>query len=282
MIVAKRDGAGFALLAVLWLVAALSVMLTGMLHVIRSEVAIATQERKGLVDGALADAAIRHTLQELNNNKTGSLKSIQRRDFTLFDREIRVEAIPLNGLIDFNAASVELLADAFEFGAQLPRQEAQRLAGAAVEYRNRKGTQGQPLRFHSVEDLLNLPGLSYGVYAKLRCCTTVDITGSGRVNPLAANTKTLAILAKGDESIARQLAASRLVDADNIDITRLTANHIDMAPTSYLTIRANVKTSDNTRSAKVWRVDVGAPSSYGLPWKTLAIDKNPSDDSNLN
>jgi general secretion pathway protein K len=229
----------------------------------------------------LADAAIRQTLQELNNNKIASLKSIQRRDFTLFARDIHVEAAPLNGWIDLNAASVELLRDAFEFGAQLPRQEAQRLADAAVDYRNRKGTQGQPLRFHSTEDLLNLPGLGYGIYAKLKDCITVDIIGNGRVNPLAANAKTLAILVKGDESIARQLAASRLVDADNIDITRLTANHIDMAPTSYLTIRAIVKTNDSANSVKVWRVDVGA-QSHGLPWKTLAVEKNPADDSNLN
>jgi general secretion pathway protein K len=279
--IVKRHDGGFALLAVLWLVAALSIMLTGTLHVIRSEVAIATQVRNGLVDGALADAAIRQTLQELNNNKIASLKSIQRRDFTLFTRDIHVEVTPLNGSIDLNAASLELLADAFEFGAQLPRQEAQRLAGAAIDYRNRKGSQGQPLRFHSTEDLLNLPGLGYGIYAKLKSCITVDITGSGRVNPLAASAKTLAILAKGDESIARQLAASLLVDADNIDITRLTANHIDMAPTSYLTIRANVKTDDNAKAEKLWRVDVGGPS-YGLPWRTLAIEKNPADGSNLN
>jgi general secretion pathway protein K len=279
--IGKHHGEGFALLAVLWLVAALSVMLTGMLHVIRGEVVIATQVRIGVVDGALADAAILQALQDLNNNKIASLKSIQRRDFTLFAKEVRVQAIPLNGLIDLNAASLELLADAFEYGALLPRQEAQRLAGAAVEYRNRKGAQGQPLRFHSTEDLLNLPGLRYGIYAKLRSCITVDFTGSGRVNPLAANARTLAILAKGDESIARQLAASLLVGADNIDITRLTANHIDMAPTSYLTIRAEVKTNDNANSVKVWRVDIGGPS-HGLPWKTLAVEKNPVDDSNLN
>jgi hypothetical protein len=54
-----------------------------------------------------------------------------------------------------------------------------------------------------------------------------------------------------------------------------------MAPTSYLTIRANVKTNDNANSVKVWRVDVGA-QSHGLPWKTLAVEKNPADDSNLN
>ena len=57
---------GIALLAVLWMVAALSIMLAGLQQVVRGEVRIAGQVRTNAVSTGIADAAILLTLQALD------------------------------------------------------------------------------------------------------------------------------------------------------------------------------------------------------------------------
>lgn len=260
------------MIAVLWIVAALSVMVSGMLHAIRGEVAVATHVRSAVAADAVADAAIRLTLQEILNARVTSQKAIQRRNFPLFGKQVTVDTVPITGSIDLNNASLALLADTFEFAASVERQRAQLLAASVIEARERKNDQGVALKLHAKEDLLRLPGVTYDIYAKLKDCITVDLAGNGRVNPLAASSQTLAILAKGDVAAARQMAASLQIAAENIDITKLTANYIDMAPTSFLTIRAIVKIDADTDWVKDWRVDLASPS-HGLPWRTLGIDR---------
>jgi general secretion pathway protein K len=262
---------GIALLAVLWLVAALSIMITGLQKVVRGEIQIASQFRNSVIGEGLADAAIRLTLQDLTADKSKTFKSIKYKTVSVFGSDISVEIIPLNGYIDMNSASVGLLADTFEYGGGLSKEVALRLAVSAVEARDQKSVSGVPLRFHAIEDLLRLPGVDYDVYAKIKSYLTADIASSGRVNPLAASEGVLAILAKGNLAQVTQLLESRRSSPESIDTTALTANHIDMAPTSYLLIRAVTVAQDNINLARTWRVDLSAPS-YGLPWRVLGID----------
>lgn len=269
----KGTARGVALLAVLWLVAALSIMLSGMLHVVRGEIGVAGQSRTSVINSGLAEAAIRVMLQELVADKSAAIKSVQTRTITVFGNEVRVEATPLNGQIDLNNAPVSLMADAFEYGGGASREEAQRLAASAVEARDRKNAQGEPVRFHATEDLLRLNELDYDMYARLKTVFTVDTVGSGRVNPLAASLPTLAILAKGNQARAQQLLESRLSSPEFMDTTTLTATHIEMTPTSYLAIRATLSPQDNVSFARTWRVDLASPA-YGLPWRVLGVEQN--------
>ena len=263
---------GVALLAVLWLVAALSVMLIGMQHAVRGEIRIASQLRNGVVGNGIADAAIRLTLQGLASEKNKSIKSPQTKTVLVFGNEVKVEVIPLNGYVDLNSAPLSLLADAFEYAGGVSKETAQRLAANAVDARNRKSVDGTPARFHAVEDLLLLAGVDYPVYAKMKSCLTAEIVGSGRINPLAASVATLVILAKGDLARAQQLFASSLSNPDAMDTTSLAATHMDIAPTTYLTIRATTLMQDKTGLERTWRVDVSS-SAYGLPWRVLSVDQ---------
>lgn len=262
---------GVALLAVLWLVAALSIMLTGLQYAVRGEIRVANQVRKSVVSNGLADAAIRLTLRELEIGKSRAIKFVQTKTLTVFGNEVKVEVIPLNGYIDLNSAPMSLLADAFEYGAGVPRQDAQRLAANVMETRDRKSAEGIPARYHAVEDLLRPGGLDYNVYAKIKSSLTADIVGSGRINPVAASLDTLTILAKGDQGRAQQLFASRLSNPDSMDTTSFAANHIEIAPTSYLVIRATTLMPDHTGLERTWRVNMSSPA-YGLPWRVLSID----------
>lgn len=267
------NGQGVALLAVLWLVAALSIMIAGMLHVVRSEVHIASQSRNSVINNALAEAAIRLVLQELVFDKNKATRSIQTKTIVLFGSEVKVEVIPLNGSIDLNNAPSSLLADAFEYGGGTSKQEAQRMATSVIEARGQKDLRGTPVRFHAIEDLLRLNGLDYDIYARLKNVFTVDIVGSGRVNPLAASMSTLVILAKGDHTRAQQLLESRLSNSESMDTTTLTAAHIEMVPSSFFSIRATLPMQDNVSLVRTWRVDTASPA-YGLPWRVLGVDQS--------
>ena len=275
----KSRAQGMALLAVLWLVAALSVMVSGLLHVVRGEAGIAGHSRKTALSNGLADAAIRLRLQEMAADRGKPIKSIQTKTVLVFGNAVSVEVVPLNGYVDLNNASADLLTDAFEYGGGLPRNVAQGMATSAIEARNRKGPDGAPVRFHAIEDLLGLNGLDYSVYAKLKCCITVDIVGSGRINPLAASLDTLLILAKGDRTRAQQLFDSRLPNPESMDTSTLTAAVIDMVPTSYLALRATT-TQQETSLVRTWRVDISSPA-YGLPWRLLGIDPSVAADARL-
>lgn len=270
---AKR---GIALVAVLWLVAALSVMLMGLQHVVRGEIRMTGQAQNTVVSSGIADAAIRLTLAEMVATKGLSGKSVRSTTVTLFGQEVKVQVVPLNGLIDLNTASEALLADAYEYGAGLPSTEALRLAGLTIEARERRSPDALPERFHAVEDLLRIEGVSFDTHAKIRAVATTDIVGGGRVNPLAASADTLAVLAKGDRVRALQLAESRQSNPESMDATTLTAPHLQIEPTSYLAVTATVRLQGDVTVNRTWRVDLST-EARGVPWRVLGVDQRISD-----
>ncbi len=262
---------GIALLAVLWMVAALSIMLAGLQQVVRGEVRIAGQVRTNAVSTGIADAAILLTLQALDVDKGRPIKSVQTKSVSVFGTEITVQTIPMNGLIDLNNASESLLSDAFRYGGEVAEQEAQRLAKAVVAARIVGGSRNASTQFHATEDLLRVVGLDYNVYARLKNCLTVDIVGSGRVNPLAASLRTLVVLTKGDHARAQQLFDARLSSPESMDTTSLTAAHLEMSPTNSLLVSAKIATQQETRLVRNWRVRLFSPA-FGLPWRVLGVD----------
>jgi len=235
---------------------------------VRGEIRIASQTRAYVVSTGLADAAIRLTLQALDVGKDSAIKSVQTKAVSIFNTDITVEIIPLNGLIDLNTAPESLLSDAFQYGGEVSEQEAQRLANAVVATRT---VDGVPAQFHATEDLLRLVGLNYKAYARLKTDLTVDTVGSGRVNPLAASLRTLVILAKGDHVRAKQLFDARLSSPELMDTSFLTPTHIEIATTSSLLVRAKTAIEPDTSLVRAWRVRLFAPS-YGLPWRVLGVD----------
>ena len=263
---------GVALVAVLWLVAALSVMLIGLQHVVRGEIRIAGQFRNALLGANIADAAILLALQSLEASKTAPFKSIQILKTSVFDHEVTLQLRPLNGLIDLNNAPLSLLADAFEFAGGVPKEVALRFANDTVEARERKSLDGSFQRFHAVEELLRLPSMEYDTYAKMQGVLTADLgSGSGRVNPLAAALDTLTVLTQGDRTRAQQLFEARQLTPESMDATTLTATHISMDPSSLLSIQASVTLPGDVTVVRTVFADMAAPSR-GLPWRVLRTE----------
>ena len=262
---------GIALIAVLWVVAALGIMVVGMMHVVKSEIRLASQLQRAALDSGLADAAIRVALQQTLQANKKEFKSIESSVIPVLGREVQVDFIPLNGLITLNHAPVDLMTDAFKFGAGLSQEQAAAIAQGIELERKKPNTKGEAAKLHGVEDLLRIVGMDYDIYARVSGIFTTDLEDTQRVNPLAAPLAVLNVLAQGKEGLAQQVLMNRTERGDTTDTTQLSGNHVQIASTGFIAARATVSSGDNTAVVRVWRLSLSG-DAYGLPWRVLGKD----------
>ena len=266
---------GVALIAVLWLVAAMSLITAGIVQSVRSEIRAVGLQRQSVIAGALADAAILLALQNLNTRLQEPLATVQSIPVQFEGSQYKVVVEPLNGLIDINRASPLLLADLYRYAGGLNADFAQALAQATVDTRQRKNAKGTAQGFEAVEDLFSVPQMTYGLYARLVGLVTTDLKdSSGRVNPLAAPLSVLQVLAGGDKARAFDLAAKRDLNPNVMDTSFLKPEHIAMASTRSLRIKVNIGLLDGAEVDKEWRVYWGMDPRSGLPWRVLGSLKS--------
>lgn len=270
-----RRASGVAMIAVLWVVAALSILVTGMSRVTRGEIRVVAAQRQAVQSQAIGDAAITLALQEFVSSATRVSKVIAG---TINYRGliVPVQLVPLNGWIDLNGASIPLLARLYQVAGGLAPDAAQQLAQLTVEARERKDLRGQAERFEAPEDLLRIPGVGYDLYARLSPLVTVYGTSGGgaRINPLAAPMGVLTVLANGDEAVARRIVQQRETGAEGIDTTSLDASLVSVSSTRRYRVEAVVPLADGgfVRVARI--VDVGASARDGLAWRTLQTERS--------
>ena len=266
-----RPMRGMVLVMVLWLIAGLSLVLGATLRAVRLEVVAVGQNQANSIGSNLADAAIRLKLQELFAAKRLSFNSIENSTVEYAGKHIDVNVVPLNGLIDLNAAPVGLLTDLFQFGAGMSQSSASQIAASVLEFRGRKDSFGAQIKMQSREDLLQIPGMRYQEYAKLKDCVTVEIVGGGRVNPLAATLEVLTVLARGDGAFAARVLETRPIAKETVDTTKLSSNFIALEQTSFVAISARLALEDNIVLNRTWKVNLRTPA-HGLNWRTLAME----------
>lgn len=259
---------GIALVAVLWMVAALSIIATGITRVIREEARMMSIARQTVQAQALGDAAIQIALQRLAADNRPILRTGQS-DVTYGGVTMAVEVMPLNGLIDINAAPPPLLARLYTIAGGLAPGAGDALAQATVEARERRSVQGRQNRFEAEEDLLRVPGVTYDLYARLSGLITADLRSAGRVNPMAAPLEVLTVLAGGNAAAASLIVSKRDSGQDGIDTTALDPGSLDAGSVRRLRIQARVPTSDGTWLRVTRFVDLNARTRDGAPWHTF-------------
>ena len=263
---------GMALLIVLWTVAALSLLVTGLVQSVRREVKLAASSRDFVVADALGQAAIHLVLRQLVA-KPEAVSSLVQVDTLFQGVAMKVQVLPLSGLIDINSASEALLSSLFVVAGKRDSADAEALARAVIEYRAQKNGRGQPRGFEAIEDLLQVPGVVYPLYAKLKSLITADYRGSGRVNPLAAPSDVLVVLAGGDWQRALQISQARDAGQVGVDTTSLNANFIDSASTKRFRLVARVPLGNGAWLLSSRVVDLGDGAKTGLPWRTLNVER---------
>ena len=260
-----------ALVAVLWIVAALSILVTGMVQAQRDEIRLVSSARQAVQGSALGNAAIVLALQRMAA-RSEPLTRLSRVEIGYGGLTIAVEVVPLNGLIDLNRASEPLLLELFKVAGKLPEDRAAALAKALVAARTPGPlTLGGP-RFEAIEDLLQLPGVDFGLYARLSPLVTTDALGAGRVNAMAAPQGVLMVLSQGDSARAARIASSRDGGAPGVDTTDLPAQFLDNVTTKRFKLVATVPLPDGRRLLSSRMVETARVAPDGVPWRIFQAD----------
>lgn len=282
-----RSG-GMALVAVMWMVAALSLLAVSLAASSRSEVRSAQSARAFAEAAAWGDAAIELAVRELRFAD----EMIDRRitlSYALGGRQIQVRVSPSGGFINLNGANEALLRDLFQYGADLDADAAETLAQRVEDWRDADDgalplgaeddayeaagvafrTRGGP--FDSPQDLLQVLGVSFDIYDKIRRFVTTQTEEYG-VDPLAASPGVLTILARGNAEAAQAFAQARDAMEVAIDTTAFTQEHILSSPGSRYFIEAFYPGDGGRRLVRARWVDPRSEGPLGLPWRSLAVE----------
>ena len=260
---------GMVLIAVLWMVAALSILVTGMTRSVREEVRTLALARQSVEGTAWGDAAIGLVLQEMVSRPANAVTTLVKAQTVYRGASIEVEVVPLNGLIDLTSAPEALLANLYAVAGGLPAQSASVLAQATVQTRGQRDAHGMQKRFEAPEDLLQIGGVDYPLYARLSGLVTADLRGAGKVNPLAAPLGVLTVLAAGNAEVANRIAQGRASGAAAVDTTALDAALVQSTFVRRFRLQARVPLADGTLLNVSRSVDLNVRGRGGVPWHTF-------------
>lgn len=278
--------AGLALVAVLWIVAALSVLITGLVANSRADLRGVYNLRAVVEHTAVGDGAI--TLAAAAMLAESGPEPVRLFEFRIEDRPVNVEVLPAAAFIDLNLASQELLRDTLWHGAGLAEQDAQVLAERIVDWRDvdedalPNGAEnaayeaaGSPFRprngpFESVDDLIQVLGVSLELHDKLRGLLTIHSDSAG-VDPRYAPPAVLTVLAAGNADAVDRVVSARLGNDPLSDMTGLTQKHLATATGRRYRFDA-WRQDGNVRLSRVRWLDLARPAVMGVPWTELGAE----------
>lgn len=220
---------GVALAMLLWMLAALTLLVSGVVFQSRTDVQLTRlyldQARVqaaalGAAHLLLAEQALAASSGELNSG------GIFAREYELNGLQLHARAVPVGGLVDLNLASPELLAVMFQYLGRLDANDAEQLAEQLVDWRmppqvdvaadvaadSAEGEEPALIgngMLTVVEDLLRVPGMSRAVYDRVRTAVHVEPGGQQGVDPLAAPEDVLLLIANGDAGVVDTIIEAR-------------------------------------------------------------------------
>jgi len=260
-----------ALIAVLWLVAAMSLIISGVVRAVRSDAQAVGLQRQTLLASARGDAALLLAMQSLHAEQKELPKGQKGLSVDFDGQTYQVQITPLNGLVDLNRVQVALLAALYQHAAGANPAQAQLLAQDTLITRDRRNLKGIPTGFAATDDLMAVPGMTYDLYAKVAPLVTAVIkNGGGRVNPLAAPQGVLEVLAEGNSTRANQYMAQRDAAGVIADGSFFKPEWTDMAASKSMKFEVSVALPDGAHLRRSWHVYWGTDPRTNLPWRVLS------------
>ncbi len=186
---------------------------------------------------------------------------------------LQVAVVPLNGLINLNGAPAGLLSKLFRVAGGLPAPTADALAQQVVTLRDRPDAKGIAVGFDAVEDLLQVPGVDYDLYANIARLLVVGRRTVARVNALAAAPEVLVVLAGGVGAVANQIVQARQVAGSAPDTTRLDASFVDNSSGSRYRLIASLSLDAGRRWYVSRDIDLNRNAPDGQPWRIFGADR---------
>ena len=280
---------GVALVAVLWIVAALTLLVAGMQVLSKAEIRV-THSRSDMAHAAaLGDAAIQLALLEWRTTAPPPDRLVHTR-YDFEGVSIGLSIIPASGYINLNAAPEGLLQAMLMFGAGLDADRATVLAQRIIDWRDpddaemplgaeaeayaAAGVAFRPRNrpFTVPEDLMQVLGFDFELFDMIRGLFTVWSGSAQGVNPMLAPTSVLRILAGGHAERAAHIANAREAGAVGVDTTMLDPSFVGGGSVgNALHLIASVPLADGGVALRGRWVNMIADES-GAPWRTLSVE----------
>jgi general secretion pathway protein K len=285
----RREQRGLALVMVLWMVAALLVTATGVVYAVRGEVRAVSAFREVAAAGALGDAGIVLAARALMSEPKPEGR-LRQFDFDLDQATVSVQVTPLAGLIDINAAEEPLLTELLIVAGQLDSGPAAGMAQRILDWRDPDdaarpsgaedtayAAAGSPFRtrggpFEAPEDLLQVLGMEFELFERLRPLITVHARSNGRVDPAAAPGPVLRVIAGGSDAIASSYEQARESSGALADSTRFPAAFRSRSPSARYQFAASVALANGSHLVTRKVLDLASDQNE-LPWQTLWIER---------
>jgi general secretion pathway protein K len=290
----RQDGVALAILV--WFVAAMSLLVAGIVMQARVDIKLAQLHIARARAEAVADGAIQLALAQLQQpveqGDTGQ-QVLQGLVYQLGGLNVRVDITPLSGLINLNQASEELLYLLFLTVDGLGEGAARQLAFNVVEWRtpgmhsdsavdlpaaDSVRDQAPPAdptdpdapsnrRFEANEDLLLVAGVDRRVYEAVQDAIYVSQEGQAGVDWATAPPVVLRGLMGGDAEAAQALAESRLSDAQEglVAPSDIDLSFQEARIKSSYRIDAAVELDGSVFNRRRW-ADSARPGTDGFPW----------------
>lgn len=274
-IAARYSQRGVALALLVWFIAAMSLLVAGVVMQARVDIKqaqlhAAKARSEALADGAIALALARAALLE----QEGELPVRSQLYFLqpIGDFSVQVTFTPLTGLVDLNQASEELLYSLLLGATNIDENGARELANSVVEWRS-PGAEPEQMpaekrhgRFEAVEDLLLVPGIDRAAYESLRDSLYVSQKGQATVDWLSAPLSVLQSLGMSGEESLEYIQARAGEDAQSMGLPD-TIDPSFWGEGSLPTFRADaVVVMDDTNFLRRRWVDRARRGADGLPW----------------
>jgi general secretion pathway protein K len=276
---ALRDQHGVALALLLWMLAALTLLVGGLISLSRTDVQLTAlqldQARAQAAAIGIAHVALRD-MQALAFAGEFDPNVGLHGQYELAGLPIRVSIVPASALVNINRAEAVLLEALLEYAGELPATEAVQLAEAIIDWRKGGPIEGDVALvegrgiFKVEEELLEVPGMSRDIYDKIRNFIHAQPGSDGELNLLAAS-----------ESL---LNAWRSVDAAAVDFAMESRQDVardgaaPMGPLAPLSLAATtlycvdvevVIGGNRSFLQRIW-VDMATGAS-GLPWRFTRV-----------
>lgn len=267
---------GVALALMMWMIAAMSLMVAGAVLLGKQEIRATQAQLQAAQTRTLANGLInlgmwQWTQQPQELPVTSSMPELT---FSYLNKDIVIRAVPVDALVGINSASQDLLAIILERNAGLDTGQAQALAEQIIKWREGERNDGKAavsIGFRVFEELLQVPGMNRDILENLRPVTSVYGASTG-VSFAGAPRELLLALADGNTGLVEQFVDERSNNTLSVDGGFSGFRNEFLAVSTVSSIQrvdVRVRFSDQ----QIWQysryVMVGGIGKQGFPWRLL-------------
>jgi general secretion pathway protein K len=203
---------GIALVIVVWFLAAMSLLVSGIVFQSRIDIKLAQIHVFRAKATAAGDGAMQLMLGELvaaqSDRRNGA--PVLSRQFAIGVHQVTVNLVPVSGLIDIKQAPAKIITQVFEINGGSDDGSAQQLSASVIKWRdmavNRQKLEDDSIpRLSTVEDLLRIDGVTRTHLDRLIDVVYVGKSGSAQTDLNAAPDTVLKLLAGSNDRAAATL-----------------------------------------------------------------------------